>query len=291
MKAILFLAFAASALAQSSADYALVTAVFDEGGGEQTSADYAQRSSLVGTHGIASDATPSVARAGFIAQLYEAASLQLLPVNTVINEGGARQFGAVVTFDDATTLLPATTDVAWSVLSGPIDSVSSSGLVTAGHVYADAIGRIGGSFGGLSQLLTITVRNISDDDFGFYAADGLSDVWQVGWFGESNPAGRADRDADGDGQNNAFEFLSGYSPLDGNAFLKTRVLSWDGSTAQLELSRVQPGTQYEIESSPDLAEWTLRDKVKPEVIEKPFVQALETTDPTTFFRVRLLKLP
>lgn len=292
MKAALaFLSLATAALAQSSADYAMPMTVLDLAGGAQSSADYAQQTSAGGVHGTSSDATPSLVRAGFAGQIADPVMLQILPQNVVMVEGSSRQAAAQFTLDDGTTSNAAPAEITWSILSGPVATLSSTGLVTAAFVYADSSARIGGAWGYFTSDQQLTIRNIGDDDFGFYASDGVSDVWQVGWFGENNLAGRADRDADSDGQNNLFEFLSGYSPLDGTSFLTTRLLSWDGTQAQLELSRVQPGTVYELESSSDLLDWSLRDKITPTILSEPFVTTLEATDPSAFFRVRLVKAP
>ena len=290
-KPLIFLALTASALAQSSADYALTTTVFDSTGGAQGSADYAQQTTLGGILGTSADATPSIARAGFSGQLYEPLELQVLPVIALMAEGGERQFGATLLCDDSTTFTPPATDVAWSTPSSSVASVSSSGLVTAAYVYQDSTARLGASYGGIASLLDITIQNTGDDNFRPYHGDGLSDVWQVGWFGENNLAGRADMDPDGDGQDNAFEFLSGYSPLDGTALFKTRALSWDGAVFQMEISRLRPGITYEIQSSPDLIAWTLRDKITTEEVVEPFVTSIEFADPAGFFRVHLLKSP
>lgn len=291
MRALLFLTFAATALAQSSADYRLTTTVLDDTGGVQSSADYAQLTTLGGIHGIVSDATPSVLRSGIAGQLYEGVALQLSPVNAIVNEGTSRQLSATLTLDDATTLTPAPNEITWTITSGPIASITPSGLATAAFVYVADTARISGGYGAFSELLFFNIQNTSDDNFGPYASDGLSDLWQVGWFGDNNDAGRADKDPDGDGQNNTFEFLSGYSPLDASAFLMTRALSWNGTTLQLELSRVQPGTVYDIDASPDLTEWTQVEKVIPTTLAQPFVQPLAAEAPATFFRVRLIQAP
>ena len=288
MKALLFIALATSTLAQSSADYALTTTVLDHAGGAQASADYAQTSSLHVVHGISGDATPSIARAGFAAQLYEAVSLDVTPSNPTVAEASTQQFTATVLLDDDTTL---TTGATWGISSGPLVAISSTGLLTTGNVYADTTARITASFGALTQLVLLTVRNTGTDDFGIYAGDGLPDLWQVTWFGESNLDGRADKDPDHDGQNNAFEHLSGYSPLDAAEFFRTRLLSWDGAEARLEVSRVVPGTVYDFEISADLASWTQADKHSPVALTEPFVQTLGATAAPTFFRVRLTKAP
>lgn len=288
MKALFFIALATSAFAQSSADYALTTTVLDHAGGAQASADYAQTSSLHVIHGTSGDATPSIARSGFAAQLYDVVSLAVTPATSTVPEASTQQFTATVTLDDSTTLTSAAT---WAINSGPLVSITSTGLLTTGHVYADTTARITATHGELSQLVLLTVRNIGSDDFGLYAGDGVPDLWQVTWFGENNLDGRADKDPDHDGQNNAFEQLSGYSPLDATEMLRTHLLSWDGAEARLEVSRVLPGTVYGFETSTDLAAWTQADKHIPTMLAEPFIQTLPATEPAMFFRVKLSKAP
>ena len=65
-----------------------------------------------------------------------------------------------------------------------------------------------GKFG----TLEMTVLNVSNDDFGGYASDGLPDDWQVQYFGENNPNAAPSADPDGDGQNNAYEYVVGTVP-------------------------------------------------------------------------------
>ena len=57
--------------------------------------------------------------------------------------------------------------------------------------------------------VTITVLDWQGDSFGSYAEDGLSDAWQVNYFGINSSAAVAAADPDQDGQDNAFEYLSG----------------------------------------------------------------------------------
>lgn len=290
MKALAFILFnvvVASASAQSSADYRLTTTVLDHAGGTQASADYAQTSTLNVVQGISSDATPSVHRTGYAGQLYEVQSLQLGPAGASMVEHSTLQLTADAMLDDGTTLNLTAPDIAWTISSGPLTSVTPSGLASSPNVYADGTARVLGTFGSFSELLFINVRNIGNDDFGLYAADGILDTWQVTWFGENNANGIATADPDHDGQDNAFESLSGYSPLDAAEFLRTQLLSWDGAEARLQLSRVVPGTVYDFEISTDLTTWTQADKHIATAQTEPFVQTLPATDATLFFRVQL----
>ena len=81
-------------------------------------------------------APAETAKSGYIGQLYEVAGLVVnaTPVTTV-NEGGTLQLSAAQLLDDATTLAVSGSSVAWSVASGPLTSISTTGLATASTVY------------------------------------------------------------------------------------------------------------------------------------------------------------
>ena len=72
---------------------------------------------------------------GFIGQQYEVAGLQLTSVAPSLNEGTSLQLAAQQTLDDATLLAVPATSITWSVQSGPLASVNTSGLATAAVVF------------------------------------------------------------------------------------------------------------------------------------------------------------
>jgi hypothetical protein len=159
--------------------------------------------------------------------------------------------------DDATTLALVPEQVAWSESSAALTGISGGGLVTAASVYQNEIATVNGSCQSVTDPdgFNLTVVNVTDDDFGTYASDGIDDDWQVGYFGlppNANAAPSADPDADQ--QDNEFEFLSGFSPTDPLAFFKLTMVAVDrvAGTADLQLNRVIPGRSYTLKSSPDL---------------------------------------
>jgi hypothetical protein len=101
--------------------------------------------------------------------------------------------------------------------------------------------------------LGLTVLNTNPDNFRTYAGDGLSDGWQVDFFGSppnSNAAPAAN--PDNDPYDNRTEFLTGYDPTDADDFFQLKVIELTGSSATLELSKIIPGTRYHLERSVDL---------------------------------------
>ncbi len=153
-------------------------------------------------------------KGGFTGQLFDPRSLSASAAPDTVDEGAARQLDASATLDDDTTLNMPGEFVGWSVQSGPIVSISATGLAVAGAVFEDTAATVVGSWGGLTADVDLTVLDIDPDNFGLYAGDGLEDTWQIGFFGLENPDAGPARDPDGDGQSNAFEFLAVVDPTD-----------------------------------------------------------------------------
>jgi hypothetical protein len=122
--------------------------------------------------------------------------------------------------------------VTWSVQSGPLTSISTSGLATAGIVYQNTAATAQGVYSGISSTLKLSVVNVNPDDFGSYAGDGLGDDWQVQYFGLNNPNSAPSLDPDGDGQTNLFEFTAGVIPT--------------SSASRFAATPVRNGTNLEI---------------------------------------------
>jgi len=239
---------------RTSANYAVATDSVSTGGLHATSASYSGDSSLGGVGGIATVASPAeISKSGYIGQLSEMTALQLAASPTTLNEASTRQLSATATQDDATTTALLGTDINWSVVSGPIASISSSGLATAANVYQDTAATVQGSYLGGSGTLGLTVLNTGTDDFGFYATDGIPDAWQVQYFGLNNPLAEPTADATGTGQNNLFKYTAGLIPTDPTSRFLTTVGFSAGHT--LTLSPRLPDRSYTVQFSTDLTSW------------------------------------
>jgi hypothetical protein len=262
MKTLFFLLLGMPSLvcagARTSANYTIAADTLDSGGKHTASSNYSCDGSTGLVAGISSVATPvEVAKTGYIGQLYEFASLQVSATPGTVDERATRQLAATAVMDDATTLTLVPDQVAWSESSAALTGISSGGLVTAASVYQNEIATVNGTCQSVTDTdgFNLTVVNITDDDFGTYAADGIDDDWQVGYFGQppnANAAPTADPDADQ--QDNEFEFLSGFSPTDPLAFFKLTMTAVNrvAGTADLQLNRVIPDRTYTLKSSPDL---------------------------------------
>ncbi len=170
-----------------------------------------------------------------------------------VGEGLTLQLNAASLLDDGsqTAVNPAT--VTWSIVSGPITSISPSGLLTAGIVYQDTAGIFRGSFGGFPGTSALIISNTNIDDLGVYAGDLIDDAWQVQYFGANNPLGAATADADGTGQNNLFKYVAGLNPLDGSGFLvQAQPVAGQPGQKNIVFSPRFPDRNYVVQFSTDL---------------------------------------
>lgn len=204
-----------AAMAGTSANYSIEPAALDNGGLNTSSANYRANSSAA--PGMAIRSLLYSDRTGFAGQLGDvvATAIDLTASPLTLDEGGTRQLGATLVYDDQTTSALAAGSITWSVQSGPITGISSTGLATAGTVYQNTAAVVRGVYQTFADTLDLTVLNVNVDDFGAYASDGMADDWQVQYFGNPpNTRAAALADPDGDGQNNLLEYTAGLIPTD-----------------------------------------------------------------------------
>ena len=238
--------------ARTSANYSVTTESTDVAGASLQSSNYSVHGSAIGEFGTAqSSLATSIAysvKGGFVGQLYDLVGLSVTaPPSNSLNETATRQLNAAPLANDSTTLVslnPAT--VNWSIVTGPISSISSNGLATAGNVYQNTLAIVGGSAQGLSGQLSLTILNVTTDDFGSYANDQIDDSWQVQYFGQPpNALAGPNADPDGTGQSNLFKFVAGLNPLDGSRFtLSILPVNGQSSHKNLVFSPIAVGRTY-----------------------------------------------
>jgi len=266
--ALLAGAMSAHAGPRSSTSYTVPADTADAGGNRATSAAYTNDGSAGGIFGISTVAAPAeTAKAGYIGQLYEVAALQITAAPATLDEGGTRQLGAAQLLDDSTTIELAAGSITWSVQGGPLTGIDAGGLAGAGSVYEDTAAVAQGDYAGDSGTLDLTVLDTDPDNFGSYAGDGLGDAWQVQYFGVGNPQAAPGIDADGDGQDNAFEFTAGVVPTDGASFFDQRVEAVPG----------QPG-QTRIIFSPRLADRSYAVMTSTTLLSPSWITLVGTTE-------------
>ncbi len=292
----LFITAAAHAGPRTSANYHIVTDTTDTGGKRATSTHYTNDGSAGAVVGISTVAAPAeTAKHGYIGQLYDVVALQLTATPATINETASRQLAAAPLADDATTLAaldPST--VAWSVVSGPLASISSAGLLTAGIVYQATPATAQGVFGGLTGTLNLTVLDSIPDNFGSYAGDGLGDDWQVQYFGLNNPLAAPTANPDGDAHDNLFEFIAGLVPTDSSSHFRLTLAPVAGQPTHKRaiFSPLVAGRTYTVEFRTSLSTgaWqTLTGTTQNDNGNERTVTDPNATGPRKFYRVQITK--
>jgi hypothetical protein len=208
---------------RSSTNYSIPAEGYDSAGAVLNSTNYSVKSASSGMIALLTSVpNPSITnKSGYVGQLYDVQGFSVSANPPSVNETtGTTQLSAAMLLDDLTTL-PAVDPkiVSWSIVSGPIASISSAGIATADTVYQNTSATASGSYQNNSGQVNITVLEVNPDDYGSYANDGIDDTWQVQYFGQPpNPLAGPNADADGTGQTNLFKFVAGLNPLDGSRF-------------------------------------------------------------------------
>ena len=281
---------------RNSANYQILTDVADGGGGRATSANYTNDGSSGGVAGISTVAAPDVtAKVGFMGQLYEATGLTLSPGLLTINETASGQLNAWLTLDDETLLAVPATSVTWSVQGGPLTSISTSGLATAGIVYENTLATVQGVYFGFPPAPhNLTVLDSIPDNFGSYSGDGLNDLWQVQYFGLNNSNAGPSLDPDGDGHTNAFEFTAGLVPTSPSSrfTLSPQPVPGQPTRRNIVFSPLVAGRSYVVQSRPSLTSGTwapLTSFTQSDGGTTRTVTDLNASGPTKFYRVEVTK--
>ena len=96
---------------------------------------------------------------------------------------------------------------------------------------------------------------------GFYGfadgnANGISDTWEMQYFGSVSPARTASTDTDGDGFTDYAEFIAGTNPTLPNSHLRlSNQVAWPGGSNLLQWPAV-PGRLYQVQGTPNFSQWT-----------------------------------
>lgn len=295
MTLVLIAGGTADAGIRKSASYAVAAEAADAGGQRTASANYSNDGSVGGVAGVVTAAaSEGTVKNGYIGQLYEVTALRLAASPVVLEEGGVSQLRAWLLLDDDTRIDLAGSEVTWGVQAGPLAAVGAEGLARAARVYADAAATVVGSYGGNSGTVDLSIVNVSTDDFGTYAADGIDDAWQVQYFGVSNPEGVPGADPDYDGQTNLFEFTAGLVPVDGASRFGCRVeeVAGDPTRKRIVFGPWFANRTYRVFSSEVLVggSWSeIADGVVSDEGNERVVVDVNADAPARFYRVQILK--
>jgi hypothetical protein len=243
--------------AGTSASYALNQNGSGSGGGQLSGANIVADTSTGGSFGGAvSTVTTSgfQSKSNYIGQLTDVDEVIVSASPETINEGGTRVLSAVANMDDGTTLSnPAGT--IWGFTTPLIASIDAlTRTATGGTVFENTPTTVEASILGTIGNLELTVLNTNPDNFASYGGDGLDDAWQVQYFGTPpNTDAAPGENPDGDPFDNADEFLTGFSPVDGGDFLRLTIASSGSGVTNLVINKVIPDRLYTVKAGTDLS--------------------------------------
>jgi hypothetical protein len=276
----------------ASESYRAAAVVLNAGGGQATSARYSVQCSIGEIGQVTTAPAPKVvAKSGRVGQLLELTSLTLLADPAIIPEMRQSQLSGQAIVDDASRLILRGGDLFWRPEPGLAVSIDPQALLTAGNVYQPSSGWLEGRFPGGVARINVSILNTGDDDFGLYARDQIPDPWQVGFFGEHNPAGQANADPDGDGQINFAEFMAGVSPTNSASRFVLEIADLPDLPTQkfVIFSPRLDDRRYTVEYSLDLGAGfqPLADGGQIDFGDTRFVLDPQATEPSKFYRVKI----
>lgn len=278
----------------SGGPYGLSVESLNSSGGSSASGSYGHHAAC-GEMAVHTSNTGSTAnKAGSVAQLYEPTGFVLSADPPEVAEEQNLVVRPFLVLDDSSLLVISPAALAWSAVSGPV-GVSPSGVVTGQAVASDTPATLSANDSAFSATLDLTVKNSLTDNFGSYSGDGLEDDWQVLHFGEDNPLASPEADADGDGQDNRFEFSAGLLPIDATSRFRIRIEGVPGEPEQKRVvfSPVFPGRTYILLGSlnPDgPAEWLPVGPVATSTTgEERTVTDLDASESSMFYRIQIIR--
>lgn len=240
---IAFAAAAAEAGQSSSANYSITADSINSGGQIANAGSY----SNFATVGLLSGTANSVSyaeRNGAAGAQPSAVGLRVSSASSVVDTGSSIQLSAATLMDDSTATFVPASSVGWSVASGPVAAIDSNGLATAATgIYEDAGATVQGTYAGFTGSLRLTVVNAAYN------------AWVAQYFGEGNPEGAPNVDANGTGQTNLFKYLAGLDPSDSHSKFVVAIAPVTGQPNQraITYSPVVAGRTYTVQYCTELS--------------------------------------
>ncbi len=148
---------------------------------------------------------------GLAPQMYQATGLTIGGMVNPVWEGDEVPLTFTAQFDDGTTAELDRAALGWTEGS-TIDGFLPDGTVVVGRVYDVTLAMVEFEYLGTTASWMFTAENVSNDDFGPYAHDGIHDLYQVLLFGENDPQGHGSTDKDKDRFDNLTEYATGGDP-------------------------------------------------------------------------------
>lgn len=281
-------AVAAHAGDRASSDYAVAADDTSSAGQRASSANYSADQSLTDSGGTGGSGDYQT-RQGYTGQLYDAASLNLGAAPAMIGETATSQLTATLVHDDGTQAPLFAGSVAWSIVSGPVQSISAAGVLTPQAVWTNSAARIQATRGLLTSFADLTILDTNADNYHNYAADGIPDSWQAEFFGPDNPSGEAGADPDADGQTNLFEYCAGLQPNNSLSRFEISIAVTGDTHRDIGFGPLAAGRTYLLESSTDLKLWEQIPGAAPVSDDGHWriLQDRRATEPRKFYRINI----
>lgn len=308
VNALSYLVFAglvgSSVLAQSTSESGRVTLLHAPsgsiGGGGRIASESGGVVAEVSVGDIASGAVSDVTTGGvqvknnYIGQLYDITGIELESAQATIPEGETSQLNVAFAMDDGTMLGFGAAVLDWTVDAELVEIDADTRVATARPVYKDETTSVAVRLGELeSNSLALQISDVDADNYLGYGSDGLDDVWQIGFYGlPPNANASPDFDSDGDGYDNAKEYLLGFSPVDGNDYFQATIaLGDEPGLVDLVINRVIPERLYTVKLGSDLKTYPTEvatiDVSTTETGRR--IEGISLSGDTTFLRVEVAK--
>jgi hypothetical protein len=238
----------------------------------------------LGCFGELVSGSSSTVKSGFAGELYDISSV-VIDGPTYVSEGGVATLNASYLMDDSTK---GVLDVVpqWQTNGFPIANLiamNSEANVTASTVYQDEVANIYISAGIYSGSFALIVKNINNDDFGNYANDGISDAWEVKYFG-----------VDGSLPINSFQrvqqaYYFGLDPTNPNDVFLLWFNQRKNNLVTVEFGPTFQNRTYHLESTTNLISGTWSEVGSPFVYPQDSSCSLmmNVTNKVEFYRVRV----
>lgn len=238
---------------RSSTNFIMETDTVDGGGGMMGSVSYAADASVGGGTALGPPSSPGFfLPSGMVAQLYEFVGIAINPQSGSVNETQPNQLYVTAFAGDGSVLPGLASSTSWSLVSGPILSISASGVAATDVVLNDATATAGGTWLGFYNTVSFGVLDSDPDNYYGYGNDGLPDLWQVANFGMPPNADAApDANPDGDSDPNFDEWMTGHDPDDPADCFRFSITGRTGTVATFLVDKTISGRTYTLEYTTD----------------------------------------
>lgn len=248
-----FSALEAAAQGRASAAYHVEMEMLGSVSSAGASAAYTDLAGAGETAGGPAIAPGSTHRGGYTGQLYDVIGIRF-PANPLeAPETSVVTLALREIWDDATTWTPPAASASWSLLfGGEYAALSPDGRLETQAVYQNSAVLARATRPPFSGVLTVVITDNILDNFGSYAGDSLSDLWQAKNFGLGHALAGPLDDPDHDGSDNQSEYFALTDPNDASSLFSAS-LEADGAGGLRLVFHSVVNRRYWLETSSSLS--------------------------------------